>query len=250
VTPATVKKASQEHSEHLVTLGKEVGAYRALLNQYYDALVQRERDAFVAQMVGKDLNRVVSSQVAELGTKRVTSPVDRESQDFIAIGIELASSRDRWRKQFDLWLTLPGALTIEDKRAQIRTRIEALDDQVAKQDPKDPQARSTVDAMNGARRGLSLLLEMSDDELSYVIDALHLNQQRANLNRELEILSLQLQVMEKVHGVVDSYLQIDATIDGAKIGEAARAGASVDISKYPELSGILSSLSRPAGGTP
>jgi hypothetical protein len=91
---------------------------------------------------------------------------------------------------------------------------------------------------------------MSDDELSYVIDALHLNQQRANLNRELEILSLQLQVMEKVHGVVDSYLQIDATIDGAKIGEAARAGASVDISKYPELSGILSSLSRPAGGTP
>jgi hypothetical protein len=249
-TSPVVKTASREHGDNLVALGGQVNAYKAILNNYYDGLVQRERDAFVAQMVGRDLDRIVSSQLSELNGQRAPPTPDKESQDFIAKSLELASARDKWRKQFDLWLDSPGDSNIGEKRASVRKQLGQLDARIAALDAKDPDFRSTLDRLRRAQGKLSRLLEMKDDDLSYVIDALNLNQQRANLNRELDILALQLQVMKNVHGVIDTYLQADATIDGAKIAEAAKAGASLDLSKYPELTGLAASLAPRQGAAP
>jgi hypothetical protein len=201
-------------------------------------------------MLGRDLDRIVSSQLSELRGPPGSPPADTVGQDFIAKGLELTSARDKWRRQFDLWLGLPGDSSIQAKRASLREQLSRLEASISSLDERDPAVQPTLQALRGAQSGLSTLLEMTDDDVSYVIDALNLNQQRANLNRELDILALQLQVMRNVHGVVDSYLQADATIDGAKIAEAATAGASVDLSKFPELSGLTASLSSGKGRSP
>jgi hypothetical protein len=44
--------------------------------------------------------------------------------------------------------------------------------------------------------------------------------------------------MQKYHGVIDSYLAIDATIDGNALAKAAAAGAAVAPGDFPEIKAL------------
>ena len=82
-------------------------------------------------------------------------------------------------------------------------------------------------------------LNRTDDDLTYIDVSVKLKKQKANINAQLELLNVQVNVMQAFHGKVDEFLSIDATIDGAKIAEAAAAGAEFDLSGLPGLDRAL-----------
>jgi hypothetical protein len=192
-------------------------------------------------MLGKDLDRIVKKQLGELRPPPAPAAEDAVSEDFITKGLELANLRGHYRTQFDLWFTVEGA-TLEDKKAKMLQQAGALAKEIADLKAKVPPDDAAIRRRSRTRDGLLALANKSDDELGYVFEAVNFQRQRANLDRQLDILLEQIRLMHRVHGVVNQYLQIDATIDGAKIAEAASAGSNVDLGKYPDLTGIVGAL--------
>lgn len=217
VTPVAIKDASTKHTQNLVTLNKGVNAYVNNLNNYYDQLIKLQRDAYIAEKVGKDIDDVAKWQEALLKGGRSIAAVEKDgnlkSEDFINAGSRITEQFLFWGTNFDLWLERADGNSIEEKRIWFKSK-ESNDES-----------------------------ERTDDDLTYISVAVNLNNQKKNFNTHIDLLLVQLKVMQEVHRKVDDYLSIDATFDGAKIAEAAMAGSNqIDPAKYPSLLDLKNSL--------
>jgi hypothetical protein len=258
-TPAATKEASRLHGQNLVSLEKAVHTYRTTLADYYAKVTARQRQAYIAQMVGRDLDKIAQDQFASLSYGRSLSirfnssfklspgVPDAASNDFLAVGTGIAEGYQHWGNNFDWWMKQEGQ-TLADKRASVAKQAEklkaALEQLKARQGEggaPSPQVRSLATALEG----LEFQLARPDDELLYVDVALGLKTQAQQLDAKLAKLQGQLGVMQSFHNVIDEYLGTDATIDGAAIAKAAAAGAQVDPEAVPALKALVNG---PAGG--
>ena len=239
VTPAAVKTASQQHAENLAALRSDVRAYADLLDRYYASLRARQRDAYVAQRLGEELDRIVGGQLAEGRPAAARPAPDAAGRDFIAAGVALADAPRHWATNFDLWVDgLPGA-TLADKRLAITERVRALDAQIAAARAAPAPSDARLETMLEARRQLQALAGVKDADLAYPAVALALEGQRRNLREQLDLLALEVEVMGRVHDVVNEYLQVDATIDGDAIARSLQAGGAVDVSQLTQLRDVV-----------
>jgi hypothetical protein len=251
-TPAATKEASRIHGQNLVSLEKAVLTYRTTLADYYTKVTARQREAYIAQMVGRDLDQIAQDQFAGLkygrplsirfnsGFKLTPGVPDAAANDFLAVGSGIAEGYRFWGDNFDWWMKLEGQ-TLEDKRAALQKQIDKRKAELAqaRAQPAGASQERRVQLLTSAIEGLESQLARTDDELTYVAAALGLRQQAQQLDAKLGRLQGQLTVMQSFHHVIDEYLGIDATIDGAAVAKAAAAGAAVDPAGFPALNSLV-----------
>ncbi|MDY7232764.1 hypothetical protein [Hyalangium rubrum] len=252
-TPAATKEASRLHGQNLETLRSSVQGYRATLADYYVKLAERQRQAYISQMMGRDLDQIAQDQFStltygqSLGIRFNSAPKlsqgvpDSTANDFLALGNGIASGYRFWGDNFDWWMKLEG-VTLAEKRVTLGAQVEKLQAALVRlqaQEAEGEGARAAkeqrVRLQTQALRGLERQLALTDEELTHVQAAAGLKQQAATLDTKLAHLEAQLGVMRSFHGVIDEYLGTDATIDGAAIAKAAAAGAAVSPDEFPSL---------------
>jgi hypothetical protein len=252
-TPAATKEASRLHGQNLASLEKAVHTYRTTLADYYTKLTTRQREAYIAQMVGRDLDQIAQDQFATLKygkplSIRFNSPLrltpsvpDAAANDFLAVGTGIAEGYRFWGDNFDWWMKLEGQ-TLEEKRASLQKQVDKRKadlEQLRAQPAGGAAQERRVQLLTSALEGLETQLKRTDDELTYVAAALGLKQQAQQLDAKLGRLQSQLTVMQSFHHVIDEYLGTDATIDGAAIAKAAAAGAAVRPEEFPALNSLV-----------
>lgn len=251
-TPAATKEASRLHGQNLVSLEKAVHTYRTTLADYYTKLAAKQREAYIAQMMGRDLDQIAQDQFASLkygkplsirfnsALKLQQGVPDATANDFLSVGAGIAEGYRFWGDNYDWWMKLEGQ-TLADKRAALQTQVDKRRAELeqARAQPAGAAKDRRVQLLSGALEGLETQLARTDDELTYVAAALGLKQQAQQLDAKLGRLHGQLSVMQSFHHVIDEYLGTDATIDGAAVARAAAAGASVDPADLPALQGVL-----------
>ncbi|HEX8703741.1 MAG TPA: hypothetical protein VF815_33195 [Myxococcaceae bacterium] len=251
-TPAATKEASRLHGQNLVSLEKAVLTYRSTLADYYTKITARQREAYIAQMVGQDLDQIAQDQFATLkygkplsirfnsAFKPVQGVPDATANDFLTVGTGIADGYRFWGDNFDWWMKLEGQ-TLADKRAALQQQADKRKAELeqARTQPASAAQERRVQLLTGALEGLETQLARSDDELTYVAAALGLKQQAHQLDAKLGRLQSQLSVMQSFHHVIDEYLGTDATIDGAAVAKAAAAGAAVDPEEFPALNELV-----------
>ncbi len=248
-TPAATKEASRLHGQNLASLARGVHTYRTTLADYYAKLGALQREAYIAQMMGRDLDQIAQDQFVTLKYGRPLSirfnsslkmpqgVPDATSNDFLAVGTGIAEGYRFWGDNFDWWMKLEGQ-TLADKRASLQKQVDkrkAELEQLRGQLGAGAAQDRRVQLLTSALEGLESQLTRTDDELTYVSVALDLKRQARTLEAKLARLHGQMGVMQSFHNVVDEYLGTDATIDGAAIGRAAAAGAGVDPEMFPAL---------------
>ncbi len=204
VSSETVKLASTAHATNIATVLGQVETQREQCNAYYRQLEALQEKAHATRMV----NTIVADIAANI-----------EATSFVEAGLEIADALSFGRENFRYWMTAIEGESLEAKRAWLRSEVARL----RAADPNSVRADLYEEA--AAR---------TDDELTYVHNALELRTQRTLLNARFDLLRAQVQAMEAMHGIVDEYLRIDATIDGAKIGEAIAAAEKFEISALTE----------------
>src|SRR5688572_27784661 len=129
-TPAATKEASRLHGQNLASLEKAVVTYRTTLADYYTKVSARQREAYIAQMVGRDLDQIAQDQFASLkygkplsirfnsGFKLAPGVPDATANDFLTVGTGIADGYRFWGDNFDWWMKLEGQ-TLEEKRASL-----------------------------------------------------------------------------------------------------------------------------------
>ena len=251
-TPAATKEASRLHGQNLVSLEKAVLTYRTTLADYYTKLAAKQREAYIAQMMGRDLDQIAQDQFASLkygkplsirfnsALKLQQGVPDATANDFLSVGTGIAEGYRFWGDNYDWWMKLEGQ-TLADKRAALEKQVDKRRAELeqARAQPAGAAKDRRVQLLSGALEGLETQLARTDDELTYVAAALGLKQQAQQLDAKLGRLHGQLAVMQSFHHVIDEYLGTDATIDGAAVARAAAAGASVDPADLPALQGVL-----------
>jgi hypothetical protein len=252
-TPAATKEASRLHGQNLASLEKAVHTYRTTLADYYTKVSTRQREAYIAQMVGRDLDQIAQDQFATLkygrplsirfnsAFKQSQGVPDATSNDFLSVGAGIAEGYRFWGDNFDWWMKLEGQ-TLAEKRASLERQVEkrkAELEQLRAQQAEGAAPDRRVQLLTRALEGLESQLARTDDELTYVAAALGLKQQAQQLDAKLARLHGQLGVMQSFHNVIDEYLGTDATIDGAAIAKAAAAGAEVDPEEFPVLRSLV-----------
>ena len=110
VTPKAVHEVSKQHGQNLAALETAVDEYRHAVADYYGNLQARQREAYIAQMVNRDIDRIATDQFRSLpGGSETTllakfnSPAvlpsilpDSASLDFISIGTSITDAFTFW----------------------------------------------------------------------------------------------------------------------------------------------------------
>jgi hypothetical protein len=246
-TPAATKEASRLHGQNIVSLEKAVLTYRTTLADYYTKLTARQREAYIAQMMGRDLDQIAQDQFATLkygrplsirfnsGLKPQQGVPDATASDFLAVGTGIAEGYRFWGDNYDWWMKLAEKRTALEK--QVEKRKAELEQ--ARAQPAGAARERRVQLLASALEGLETQLARTDDELTYVAAALGLQQQAQQLDAKLGRLQGQLTVMQSFHGVIDEYLGTDATIDGAAVAKAAAAGFAARAEGLPALNELV-----------
>jgi hypothetical protein len=264
VTPAATKEASRAHGQNLADLKRAVESYQQALAEYFKNLEAQQREAYIAEMIGREIDQLAQDQfqslpyASTLGLRftipgKVTqSPADTTANDFITLGEGIANSYETWGRDFDLRLSIAG-MTLEEKRAELSKQLEKqkADLEKRKAELGEMRARPERDESAIARkereinllsrriRGEEARLARGDAELTHVGTAAALRETAKTLDLKLRRLAAQISVMQAFHSTIDTYLGTDATIDGKAIAEAAAKGAAVDLSEFPELKALL-----------
>jgi hypothetical protein len=264
VTPAATKEASRAHGQNLADLKRAVESYQQALADYFTQLEAQQREAYIAEMVGREIDQLAQDQFQSLpyanslsvrftGSARQTqASSDSVALDFITLGEGIANSYETWGRDFDLRLSISG-MTLEEKRAELTRQLEKkkADLEKRKADLEQMRARPDKDDAAIARkeREINLLsrslraeearLARGDAELTHVGTASALRETAKTLDLKLRRLRAQIEVMQAFHGTIDTYLGTDATIDGQAIAAAAASAAAVDLSEFPELKKLI-----------
>lgn len=229
VTPQAVKQASTQHTLNLAQLDQAAKTYRTQTEADFDRRITLQKEAYIAQRMSAHLRGIVDGLAQKSAT--ATLP-DRVSSDFITFATELQEQYSFFSANFDFWLHQDGS-DLQAKRESVRRRIRDLEGalQTQQQNGQTNQADLLQRAINALRSNDTL----SDNDLAHVATAIQIEKQKKERLAKLGLLSQQIKVMQSFHGVVDEYLSIDATIDGASIAKAAAAGSKLDLSELPEL---------------
>jgi len=264
VTPAATKEASRAHGQNLTDLKRAVESYQLALADYFRQLEAQQREAYIAEMVGREIDQLSQDQFQSLPyanflSLRFTSPgkqtqaaSDSTALDFITLGEGIANSYETWGRDFDLRLSTAG-MTLEEKRAELTKQLETKKAELEKKKAELEQMRSRPEKDDAAiarkEREINLLsrrvkaeearLARGDAELTHVGTAAALRETARTLDLKLKRLQAQIDVMQAFHSTIDTYLGTDATIDGKAIAEAAAKAAAVDLSEFPELKKAL-----------
>jgi len=250
-TPAATKEASRLHGQNLASLEKAVDTYRTTLADYYTKLAAKQREAYIAQMMGRDLDQIAQDQFASLkygkplgirfnsALKLQQGMPDATANDFLSVGTGIADGYRFWGDNYDWWMKLEGQ-TLAEKRGSLEKQLEKRKAELeqARAQPAGAAQQRRVQLLTSALEGLETQLARTDDELTYVAVALGLKQQAQQLDAKLERLRGQLTVMQSFHDVIDEYLGTDATIDGAVVAKAAAAGVAADPAEMPGLKSL------------
>jgi hypothetical protein len=260
VTPAATKEASRAHGQNLTDLKSAVASYQKALADYFKQLEAQQREAYIAEMVGREIDQLAQDQFQSLpyagplsvrftsAGKQTQAPSDSTALDFITLGEGIASSYESWGRDFDLRMSISG-MTLAEKRAEMSKQLEKkkADLEKRKAELEEMRSRPEKDDAGIARkeREINLLsrslraeearLARGDAELTHVGTAAALRETAKTLDLKLKRLLAQIEVMQAFHSTIDNYLGTDATIDGKAIAEAAANAAAVDLSEFPEL---------------
>jgi hypothetical protein len=264
VTPAATKEASRAHGQNLAELKSAVGSYQKLLAEYFKKLEAQQREAYITEMVGREIDQLAQDQYQSLPyasalSLRFTGPVklaqtpsDPTANDFVSLGEGIANSYKAWGEDFDLRLSIAG-MTLEEKRAELskqlkqktedlekkKAELEALRASPEKDESAIARKEREINLLSRRLKGEEARMARSDAELTHVGTAAALRETAKTLDLKLKRLLAQIEIMQAFHGTIDTYLGTDATIDGAAIAEAARQGASVDLSDFPDLKALF-----------
>jgi hypothetical protein len=260
VTPAATKEASRAHGQNLADLKRAVESYQQALAEYFKKLEAQQREAYIAEMIGREIDQLAQDQFQSLPyasnlSLRFTSPgkvtqtpADTTAHDFITLGEGIANSYETWGKDFDLRLSIAG-LTLADKRAELTKQLEKQRADLKEREAELEKMRALperdesaiarkqreINLLSRRIRGEEARLARGDAELTHVGTASALRETAKTLDLKLRRLAAQIEVMQAFHSTIDTYLGTDATIDGKALSEAAAKGASVDLSEFPEL---------------
>jgi hypothetical protein len=264
VTPAATKEASRAHGQNLTDLKRAVESYQKALADYFKQLEAQQREAYIAEMVGREIDQLAQDQFQSLpyaGSlsvrftgpgKQAQAPADSIALDFITLGEGIANSYETWGRDFDLRMSIAG-MTLEEKRAELskqlekkkadleqrKVELEELRARPEKDDAAIARKEREINLLSRSLRGEEARLARSDAELTHVGTAAALRETAKTLDLKLKRLLAQIEVMQAFHSTVDHYLGTDATIDGKVIAEAAANAAAVDLSEFPELKTLL-----------
>jgi hypothetical protein len=264
VTPAATKEASRAHGQNLTDLKRAVESYQKALADYFKQLEAQQREAYIAEMVGREIDQLAQDQFQSLpyaGSlsvrftgpgKQTQAPADSIALDFITLGEGIANSYETWGRDFDLRMSIAG-MTLEEKRAELskqlekkkadleqrKVELEELRARPEKDDAAIARKEREINLLSRSLRGEEARLARSDAELTHVGTAAALRETAKTLDLKLKRLLAQIEVMQAFHSTVDHYLGTDATIDGKVIAEAAANAAAVDLSEFPELKTLL-----------
>ena len=222
VTSVPVKDASTKHTQNLMALDQSVKKYRNSIATYYNHLIEIQRQAYIAEKTGIKIHNIATEQNDDL--RNLT---EKASTDFIEAGSKIAEDGFvYWGNNFDAWINRYEGESLADKKKWLEKKIRSLES------GKDELTIRTI-------KNLKVELNRTDDDLTYIDAGVKLIKQKAIIDAQLELLNVQVNVMQAFHGKVDEFLSINATIDGAKIAEAAAAGAELDLSGLPSLGRAL-----------
>lgn len=202
-TSTTIKDASTKHASNLTGLQQAVAEYRRKLDDYFDRLIQQQREAHIAMTVNQRINDIAESQAASIASQMRKEPKSEQpAKDFIKAGADVMNAFVSSRAVFDLWVEKAPGKDLTERREKIMKIMEK-----AGKETKLP----------------------GDDELTFVHVAIELQQQRARLDTQLDLLAAQVTTMQAFHAKVNEFLATDATIDGARIASAAAAASKADV---------------------
>jgi hypothetical protein len=263
-TPAATKEASRAHGQNLADLKRAVDSYRQALSEYFKKLEAQQREAYIAEMIGREIDQIAQDQFQSLPyasnlnlrftnpSKATPTPADTTANDFITLGEGLANSYETWGRDFDLRMSVAG-MTLADKRAELtrqlekqkadlekrKADLEALRASPERDESAIARKEREINLLSRRIRGEEARLQRDDAELTHVGTASALRETAKTLELKLQRLSTQIEVMQTFHGTIDTYLGTDATIDGKAISEAAAKAAALDLSEFPELKALL-----------
>jgi len=264
VTPAATKEASRAHGQNLTDLKRAVESYQTALADYFKQLEAQQREAYIAEMVGREIDHLAQDQFQSLPyagslSVRFTGPskqtqalADTTALDFITLGEGIANSYETWGRDFDLRLSIAG-MTLAEKRAELskqlerkktdleskKKELEELRSRPEKDDAAIARKEREINLLSRSLRGEEARLARPDSELTHVGTAAALRETAKTLDLKLKRLMAQIDVMHAFHSTIDNYLGTDASIDGKVIAEAAASAAAVDLSEFPELKALL-----------
>jgi hypothetical protein len=267
VTPAATKEASRAHAQNLTDLKRAVESYQTALAEYFKQLEAQQREAYIAEMVGREIDQLAQDQFQSLpyaGSlsvrftapgKQTQAPSDSTALDFITLGEGIANSYETWGRDFDLRMSIAG-MTLEEKRAELskqlekkkadlekrRAELEEMRSRPEKDDAAIARKEREINLLSRSLRAEEARLARGDAELTHVGTAAALRETAKTLDLKLKRLMAQIEVMQAFHSTIDTYLGTDATIDGKAIAEAAANAAAVDLSEFPELKALLNQL--------
>ena len=259
VTPKAVREVSKKHGQNLAALEVAVNEYRRAVADYYGNLQARQREAYIAQMVNQDIDRIAADQFRSLPggsdstlLARFNSPAvlpstlpDSASLDFISIGTSITNAFTFWGRNFDIWMNDYAGNTLEEKRAAIAAKAARLSTEVIELGKKSPSSERDL-RLATLKRAVALLVREKDrptEDLTAISVALDLGQQARLLDEKLARLQQQVQVMTVFHATIDAYVETDVTINGAAIAQALiQAATSVNPQEMPELKQLFEEL--------
>jgi hypothetical protein len=247
-----------------VDLKQAVDSYRQALGEYFKKLEAQQREAYIAEMIGREIDQIAQDQFQSLPyasnlnlrftspSKATPTPADTTANDFITLGEGLANSYETWSRDFDVRLSLAG-MTLAEKRAELskqlenqkadlekrKADLEALRASPERDETAIARKEREINLLSRRIRGEEARLARNDAELTHVGTASALRSTAKTLELKLQRLSTQIEVMQTFHGTIDTYLGTDATIDGKAISEAAAKAAALDLSEFPELKALL-----------
>lgn len=208
VSPQSVKMASTEMTATLLELRQ---AQKTMRDLYLVEIDQTRRV-------------VEEAMVAQRTTKVVRSLTDEEANgDFIEISKAISEARKKLRDTIDI-VVQSNAPTIDDflksEAAKFRTRadtIESTNPQLATKLRDQAQNLESgghpKDWDPDVKAGLQVLVELKAMKSEAAAGL-------ANLERHIT-------VMQKIHAVIDDWIQTDVTVDGAKIATVIKNNAKV-----------------------
>lgn len=256
VTPAATKEASRAHGQNLADLKSAVESYKKALADYFTKLEAQQREAYIAYMVGWEIDQFAKDQFQSVQytqgwkdfslrfngpVKQTRSPSDSTAHDFITLGEGISNSYGTWGRSFDARLLLLERL--EREKAELE-KLKSVPEP-EKDESAIAKKEKEIDQLSA---NLEQLSKTGQDEESrsapgmIVGTAANLRRTARTLDGKLKHLLVQIEVMQRFHGVIDTYLGIDATIDGKVVADAAENGASIDLSEFPELKKMLDEL--------
>lgn len=214
-TPTTIKDASTKHASNLTGLQQAVAEYRGKLDDYFDRLIQQQREAHIAMYVNGRIDAIAGSQAASIASQMRKEPKSEQpAKDFIKAGADVREDFVFSRAMFDRWVEKTPGKNLAERRMNMKAEMEKA------ANAKDPP---NTDLLEKAKN------LPGDDKLTFVHVAIELQQQRAILDTQLDLLAAQVTTMQAFHAKVNEFLAIDATIDGARIASAAAAGSKADV---------------------